>query len=132
MFFFDIFLSFFEHFLTFWSQVISSLFCTFPVIALKSVIAPNNPDSFLWRKVLRNQDLGVWCNQCYWGVVPLWPSQWIGLEIINFYIYTQIICKLKPINISVCVCAWTCAQLCPTLCDAIDCSLLGSSVHGSF
>ena len=24
------------------------------------------------------------------------------------------------------------AQSCPTLCDPMDCSLLGSSVHGSF
>ena len=29
-----------------------------------------------------------------------------------------------------CVCAYLVAQLCPTLCNPIDCSLPGSSVHG--
>ena len=34
----------------------------------------------------------------------------------------------------VCVCTRACsvAQLCPTLCDPVDCSLPGSSVHGVF
>ena len=34
---------------------------------------------------------------------------------------------------SVCVCVCVCvlvAQSCPTLCDPMDCNLLGSSVHG--
>ena len=31
-----------------------------------------------------------------------------------------------------CTCACMCAQLCPTLCDPMDCSLPGSSVHGLF
>ena len=36
-------------------------------------------------------------------------------------------------HVCVCVCACVCAkslQLCPTLCDPMDCSLPGSSVHG--
>ena len=30
----------------------------------------------------------------------------------------------------VCVCVCVCVQLCPTFCDPMDCSPLGSSVHG--
>ena len=29
-------------------------------------------------------------------------------------------------------CLWVCAQSCLTLCDSLDCRLLGSSVHGIF
>ena len=39
---------------------------------------------------------------------------------------------MYKICVSVCICMW-CAellQLCPTLCDFVDCSLPGSSVHG--
>ena len=32
----------------------------------------------------------------------------------------------------VCVCVCVCTQLCPTLCDPMDYSLPGSSVHGIF
>ena len=31
-----------------------------------------------------------------------------------------------------CVCVCVCAQLCLTLCDPMDCSLLGTSIHGIF
>ena len=31
-----------------------------------------------------------------------------------------------------CVCECVCAQSCPTLCNPVDCSLPGSSVHGIF
>ena len=34
------------------------------------------------------------------------------------------------INICICVCVRLVAQSCPTLCDPMDCSLPGSSVHG--
>ena len=37
-----------------------------------------------------------------------------------------------PIPGSVCVCARVRTQSCLTLCDPMDCSLLGSSVHGIF
>ena len=36
--------------------------------------------------------------------------------------------KLWPL-VSVCVCVCLVAQSCPTLCDTMDCSLPGSSVH---
>ena len=36
-----------------------------------------------------------------------------------------------PPNVCVCVCVCVLvAQSCPTLCDPMDCNLLGSSVHG--
>ena len=35
-------------------------------------------------------------------------------------------------GVCVCVCVCARAQLCPTLCDPIDCSLPGFSVHGMF
>ena len=35
-------------------------------------------------------------------------------------------------NVCVCVCVCMHAQSCPTLCDSIDCSPPGSSVHGIF
>lgn len=56
---FDIFPSFFEHFLTFWSLNVSSSFCAFPALALKSFISPMNLSSLLWWKVFGNQDLSV-------------------------------------------------------------------------
>ena len=34
--------------------------------------------------------------------------------------------------VCVCVCVCVCAQLCPTLCDLLDCRFSGSSVHGIF
>ena len=52
-----------------------------------------------------------------------------------------LLCKKKkspPIRTCVCVCVCVCvcmhahAQLCSTLCDPMDCSPLGSSVHGIF
>ena len=35
-------------------------------------------------------------------------------------------------GVHVCMRAWVCAQSHLTLCDPMDCSLLGSSVHGIF
>ena len=41
-------------------------------------------------------------------------------------------CKKMCVCVCVCVCARVCAQSCPTLCDPMDCSPPGSSVHGVF
>ena len=45
-------------------------------------------------------------------------------------------CLLKMMACIVCMCVCMCmsvhAQLCPTLCDPMDCNLPGSSVHGIF
>ena len=35
-------------------------------------------------------------------------------------------------SVPVCACVCVCAQSCPTLCDSMDCSLPGFSVHGIF
>ena len=35
----------------------------------------------------------------------------------------------QRVGSSQCVCVWVCAQLCPTLCSPMDCSMPGSSVH---
>ena len=52
---------------------------------------------------------------------------WLSMQIIHndFVVYVLCVC--------VCVCMHACAQSlqsCPTLCDPMDCSPLGSSVHG--
>ena len=47
-------------------------------------------------------------------------------HIIIKYIERHYIC------VCVCVCVCVCTQLCPTLCDPMDCNLPDSSVHGIF
>ena len=37
---------------------------------------------------------------------------------------------LQDSTVCVCVCVCVCAQLCLTLCNSVDCSPPGSSVHG--
>ena len=57
----------------------------------------------------------------------------IPLVILYFNMFMNIINELKHLrnilSLCVCVCLWV-AQSCPTLCDPINCSLPGSSVHG--
>ena len=50
------------------------------------------------------------------------PYTGIIHSLIKHYFYNH--------TLYVCVCA--CAQSCPTLCNPMDCSLQGSSVHGIF
>ena len=45
-------------------------------------------------------------------------------------LYENYVCAC--VCVCVCVCAHACAQSCPALCDPMDCSLPGSSVHGIF
>ena len=56
---------------------------------------------------------------------------WYPLLYLYFNMFMNIISELKHlINIlSLCVCVLV-AQSCPTLCDPINCSLPGSSLHG--
>ena len=42
------------------------------------------------------------------------------------------VCVCVCMCVCVCVSVCVCAQSCLTLCDATDCNLQGSSVHGSF
>ena len=46
--------------------------------------------------------------------------------------YIPVNLEQRPGCYNVCVRVCVCAQSCLTLCDATDCSLQGSSVHGSF
>ena len=41
-------------------------------------------------------------------------------------------CNVRIQLKDVCVCAHTCAQLCPALCDLMNCNLPGSSVYRIF
>ena len=62
------------------------------------------------------------------------------LHYICIVLYFQkmrcFLCKKKSSYTHMCVCVCVCvhahAQLCSTLCDPMDCSPLGSSVHGIF
>ena len=49
---------------------------------------------------------------------------------IHIYIYVYMYILIYIIRMCVCVCVYSVAQLCPTLCGRMDCSLPGSSVHG--
>ena len=77
---------------------------------------------------------------CYWicnsFVIKNFPSLWIiniKRQLYRSLLYFYVICFWK---IYVYVCAMLCCakllQLCLTLCDTMDCSPPGSSVHGIF
>ena len=55
---------------------------------------------------------------------PLWIFLWVPRDLLTTHTHPgfQYVC--------VCVCAYVCAQSSPTLCDSMDCSLPGSSIHG--
>ena len=67
--------------------------------------------------------------------LPKWGG---AVKAASYYLY--FIFKLKKWSemkvtqscLILCVCVWVCevAQLCPTLCDLVDCSPPGSSLHG--
>ena len=58
----------------------------------------------------------------------LCTAKW--LSFIHAYVYIYI-CILFTIMVG-CSCMHVFAQLCSTLCDPLDCSLPGSSIHGIF
>ena len=63
-------------------------------------------------------------------VLPTWPLGLLESKIISsesLYPQHLILC-LNIVGVGVCVCVWV-AQSCLTLCDPMDCSLLGSSVR---
>ena len=47
----------------------------------------------------------------------------------HFELISELHIECKVVCVCVCVCVY--AQLCPTLCDPLDCSPPGSSVHGN-
>ena len=56
----------------------------------------------------------------------------VELEVVSCLrvICISLIFDHEPIILCVCVCVCVCAQSCPILCNPMDCSLPGSSVHG--
>ena len=63
-----------------------------------------------------------------WGWTYTWERV---IDIRNKEEYNTLILKYKCVYLTqLCMCV--CAQLCPTLCDSMDCGLPGSSVHGLF
>ena len=59
--------------------------CIFP--ALESITSPRSTDSFYWKQVIRNQDLGTRCDHCYWGITASRCSR--QTELGNIYMYTN-------------------------------------------
>ena len=63
-----------------------------------------------------------------------WPREPTWVSCIAGRFFTIVLPKgyiNMPPNVCVCVCVCVLvAQSCPTLCDPMDCNLLGSSVHG--
>ena len=66
---------------------------------------------------------------------PSFLRSFLSFSLIYFLIFKewlQYLCWHKPLCVCVCVCVCVCEslQLYPTLCDPMDCSPPGSSVHG--
>ena len=66
----------------------------------------------------------------------LWPriNHWISVYTLGYLQQLQYIKHLKNYILlnTDCFIKWSHAHSCPTLCDLMDCSLPGSSVHGIF
>ena len=69
-------------------------------------------------------------KQEYWSGVPLpSPTESIPYIYTYIYIYMYILVLLSYLTINT-ACGGLVAQSCPTLCDHMNCSLSGSSIHG--
>ena len=55
---------------------------------------------------------------------PHWVPSW-SVFLLNILLWVILVC----VCVRVCVCVLV-TQLCPTLCNPMDCTLPGSSVHG--
>ena len=67
-------------------------------------------------------------------VISVNPNNNPGMRILNFFRRCRILNPTELTLLGSCMCM-PCAkslQLCPTLCNPIDCSLTGSSSHGIF
>ena len=92
----------------------------------------NNKHTLLFFKWITNKDL--WYStgnsaQCY---MAAWMGGEFGREWIHIYVQlspSTVHLKLLQLCVHLCVCEKV-IQLCLTLCDPMDCSLPGSSVHG--
>ena len=56
-----------------------------------------------------------------------WPASFISLNLKKKILNDT---RRDSVYVCVCVCVHAHAQSCPTLCDLMDCSLPGSSLHG--
>ena len=56
-----------------------------------------------------------------WMKTGLWCGRWWFILLVPWYLLFYIIVREREVT-----------QSCPTLCDPMDCSLPGSSVHGIF
>ena len=61
------------------------------------------------------------------GIFKARVLEWVAIAFSNFEDYIQL---NEHLSCSCCCCLV--AQLCLTLCDPMDCSLPGSSIHGTF
>ena len=70
----------------------------------------------------------LWCRNSFshWTIIDRhkWHDNRVSFRCTARWVRYTHICM--------CVCACVCAQPCLTLCDPMDCSLPGSSVHGIF
>ena len=58
---------------------------------------------------------------------------WIQMLLSTLPWVSSLLCRIQICQpITTCMSACSVAQSCPTLCDPMDCSLAGSSVHGIF
>ena len=55
-----------------------------------------------------------------------------NLEALWIPYYWYFVDASSHVCVHVCVCVWSVAHSCPALCNPMDCSLPGSSVHGIF
>ena len=57
-----------------------------------------------------------------WPQIPLFPL-WFQIKVLT---------SSGSIRVNLCGCVSSVTQSCPTLCNLMDCSLLGFSIHGIF
>ena len=70
------------------------------------------------------------CNQCYKGIDASYRAGSHSSTLVSVNYVSCLPCDLLLLELEDCVCVCVCAQLCLTLCDPMDCSTPGSSVHG--
>ena len=72
----------------------------------------------------------------------LYTHNYLGSSVLVFQCPDKLLCRIFPISpmalvknvlyMCVCVCVCACTQWCPTLCDPVDYSLPGFSIHRIF
>ena len=70
------------------------------------------------------------CQFEWWTERRACPCLIWGAEVGPWCVWGVCVCVCVCLCVFVCVCVCVCAQSCLTLCDLLECSLPGSSVHG--